>query len=540
MNCFKLNVLVAGCMLAGSVNAATIIDLRHEPANYLYSFMATKSAVALSPIRTDVDFNQVSHERLQQTYSGYPVWGATPIVHAASKQSLQQTNSMDGKIFQGLEKDLANFNMDLLSTAQQEKALQLAKATFSEQAKHSYPMMEEESIQTIVYLDAKNQAHFGFLTSFFVDDDATGAHRPTMIIDAVTLRIHKQWDQVMTADANATNIKAGGIGGNEKTGDIAFDDSLSNFFSLDMQSTKKTSAGKSQLSCALQNADILVTQTRRQQPISGNCDPLPGMHNNLPWLSHDNNGTRWLDDGINGGFSPSLDALYSATVVKKLYQDWYHIPVLTVDGTKPMKLVMRVHYGRNFANAFWDGKKMNFGDGNKTLYPLTSMDVTAHEISHGFTQQHSNIDTSNNQMAALHESFSDMAAMAAQYYLTHTNTWDLGRSIFKDDHAIRYLDDPKKDGQSIDNMRDYASDTDPHLVAGITNKAFYLLANTPDWDTQKAFNVMVKANMHYWSSSTASLNEVACGVISATKDYGYSVADVKAAFDQVGIDTKRC
>ena len=36
----------------------------------------------------------------------------------------------------------------------------------------------------------------------------------------------------------------------------------------------------------------------------------------------------------------------------------------------------RVHYGNGYVNAFWDGTKMTYGDGDGTSYgPLTSLDV---------------------------------------------------------------------------------------------------------------------------------------------------------------------
>ena len=42
----------------------------------------------------------------------------------------------------------------------------------------------------------------------------------------------------------------------------------------------------------------------------------------------------------------------------------------------------RVHYGKNYVNAFWDGTKMTYGDGDGTNYgPLTSLDVAGHEMS---------------------------------------------------------------------------------------------------------------------------------------------------------------
>jgi pseudolysin len=67
-----------------------------------------------------------------------------------------------------------------------------------------------------------------------------------------------------------------------------------------------------------------------------------------------------------------------------------------------------------------------------------------------------------------------------------------------------------------------------------------LMATSKDWDVQKAFNVMVKANMNYWTSSMNTLTDAACGVLSATKDYGYSISDVRVAFTKVGVETDSC
>ncbi|MCZ8489584.1 hypothetical protein O9992_28150 [Vibrio lentus] len=33
---------------------------------------------------------------------------------------------------------------------------------------------------------------------------------------------------------------------------------------------------------------------------------------------------------------------------------------------------MRVHYGSNYGNAFWDECQMTFGDGNQSMYPLAT------------------------------------------------------------------------------------------------------------------------------------------------------------------------
>lgn len=70
------------------------------------------------------------------------------------------------------------------------------------------------------------------------------------------------------------------------------------------------------------------------------------------------------------------------------------------------QLLNYVHYDVNFLNAFWDGTRMTYGDGDGAAYtPLTSLDVTGHEITHGLTEFTSNLGA--NEAGALNESFSD-------------------------------------------------------------------------------------------------------------------------------------
>ena len=75
----------------------------------------------------------------------------------------------------------------------------------------------------------------------------------------------------------------------------------------------------------------------------------------------------------------------------------------------------QVHYSNSFENAFWNGQQMTFGDGRNRFYPLVSLDVTAHEVSHGFTEQNSGL-VYRNQSGGMNEAFSDMAGEAAEYY----------------------------------------------------------------------------------------------------------------------------
>jgi pseudolysin len=246
-------------------------------------------------------------------------------------------------------------------------------------------------------------------------------------------------------------------------------------------------------------------------------------------------------DKENGAASPTNDAMYAGFVIKHMYHDWYGIEALTNSDGSPMQLVMRVHYGENYENAYWDGKQMTFGDGDTMMYPLVSLGVGAHEVSHGFTEQNSGLEYYGHH-GGMNESFSDMAAQAAEYYSVEKNTWQIGSEIMKENsgyEALRFMDLPSKDGSSIDSADEYYSGLDVHYSSGVFNHLFYILATQPDWNTRKAFDVMVKANMDYWTPYS-SFNEGGCGVMHAAKDLGYSLDDVKKSLDEVNVDIKAC
>jgi hypothetical protein len=194
---------------------------------------------------------------------------------------------------------------------------------------------------------------------------------------------------------------------------------------------------------------------------------------------------------------------------------------------------MRVHYSTNYENAFWDGSSMTFGDGANTFYPLVSLDVSSHEVSHGFTEQNSNL-TYSSRSGGINEAYSDMAGEAAEFYMKGTNDFLVGADIFKAAGALRYMANPPQDGASIGNSADYYEGLDVHYSSGVYNKAFYLLATTAGWDTRKAFEVFARANQLYWTADIG-FNQGACGVQSAAADQGKSVADVTAAFAAVGV-----
>lgn len=230
---------------------------------------------------------------------------------------------------------------------------------------------------------------------------------------------------------------------------------------------------------------------------------------------------------INGAYSPLNDAHYFGGVVYEMYDQWYNTAPLS------FQLQMKVHYSNNYENAFWDGSAMTFGDGQTYFYPLVSLDVVSHEVSHGFTDQNSDLIYSG-QSGGINEAYSDIAGEAAEYFMLNSNDFKVGATIFKGDGALRYMYDPPLDGRSIGHANNYSDGMDVHYSSGVFNKAFYLLVNTDGWDVRKAFEIFLRANQNYWTSTT-DFEQGCLGVRDAASDAGYSTEDVEAAFAQVGL-----
>ncbi len=527
---YKL-LLIASALVNSSMAASAVL-LTHQPITLLNNYFS--NTINLQEQQRNTDFNQVTHIRLDETYKGYPVWNAQVIAHLPASAN----GTLTGILYQGLDKDLANVPISTVSDAQKDQSLAIFKQSYTEK-NYLQTAVQDESVSIIIYVDDNNLAHYAFLVSFYFDDGQTGPHRPIAIMDAETFNIYQQWDDVKTInDEPATPLflpaNGGHVGGNEKIGKVFYDSqNLPNHFSalkIERQSFEHRDEGL----CVLKNEDIIIFDMPYGEIANYKCNAYNLLTPEVYWPApgdDDQEGS----DAINGGYSPNADAMHFATITKDMYEEWYNVRLLNPKTRKAVPLIMRTHYGRHDDEAFWDSATMTmtYGDGWKMFYPLTSSDVTAHELSHGITAQYSNLNYSN-EAGCMNESFSDMATQAVQLFATDKNNWEVGWDVTKGKGAMRYMKDPTKDGTSIDNANDFTNGMNPHICSGIFNKSFYLLGTSANWDTKKAFDVMLKANQDYWTPG-ANFQQLACGVVYASQDYHYDVTAVKAAFKQVGI-----
>lgn len=140
----------------------------------------------------------------------------------------------------------------------------------------------------------------------------------------------------------------------------------------------------------------------------------------------------------------------------------------------------RVHYGSGYVNAFWDGTKMTYGDGDGTNYgPLVSLDVAGHEMSHGVTENTAGL-TYSGESGGLNEATSDIFGTMVEFFANNANDpgdYLIGEQFDLKKHlGLRRMDDPASDGSSLNCWSATAGNADVHYSSGIGNHFFYLLS----------------------------------------------------------------
>ncbi|MBE0641048.1 MAG: M4 family metallopeptidase, partial [Bacteroidales bacterium] len=137
-----------------------------------------------------------------------------------------------------------------------------------------------------------------------------------------------------------------------------------------------------------------------------------------------------------------------------------------------------VHYDVAYANAFWDGYRMTYGDGNGSIGPLVALDIVAHEISHGLTSYTADLVYSY-ESGAMNEAFSDIFGTAVEFYAKPSAAnWTIGENIGS---AFRSMSNPNAYGDPDTYLGNnwYSGSNDNggvHTNSGVLNHWFYLLS----------------------------------------------------------------
>ena len=260
----------------------------------------------------------------------------------------------------------------------------------------------------------------------------------------------------------------------------------------------------------------------------------------------------WGDGTPNDPATAGVDAHYGAGQTWDYYKSVHGREGIAGDGKGAAS---RVHYGDSYVNAFWDDSCfcMTYGDGEGNKKPLTSLDVAAHEMSHGVTSTTANLVYAG-ESGGLNEATSDIFASAVEFNADSPEDvpdYLVGEKIDinGDGTPLRYMDEPSKDGQSLDYWDSNAGDVDVHYSSGIANHFFFLLSvgsgerevngvkyNSPTKDGSKLEGIGIEKSEKIWfkalteqmTSTTDYADARRSTVAAATDLYGADSAEVKA------------
>ncbi|MFC9929534.1 M4 family metallopeptidase [Streptomyces sp. NPDC127190] len=179
--------------------------------------------------------------------------------------------------------------------------------------------------------------------------------------------------------------------------------------------------------------------------------------------------------------SAAVDAQYGTNMTWDFYKNTFGRNGIAGDGKGSYN---RVHYGSGYNNAFWDDSCfcMTYGDGDgSTFGPLVALDVAGHEMTHGVTSKTAAL-TYSGESGGLNEATSDILGTMVEWYANNSSDpgdYLIGEKIVKSGFgktALRFMDQPSKDGNSADYWSSSVGNLDVHYSSGVANHFAYLLA----------------------------------------------------------------
>ncbi|HRH65615.1 MAG TPA: M4 family metallopeptidase [Bacteroidia bacterium] len=495
-----------------------------EPALWLQLYFGMDAGFSLQLLSTETDLIGYTHFRYQQYFKGIPVEGTMWLVHTKGGA----VYSMNGVVFQHLK---VNSSAVLGENDALTKALaKVGAKKYKWQSPEEEAWLKKEQDDPSASFFPKAQLCFAYDSRYpnnpvyrlayrFDIYASEPMSRSYVFIDAVNGQVVNVQDRIHEANTSGTaNTAYAGI-------QTIITDSY---------------AGAYRLREAGRGAGLGMETYNLQRGTSYAAS--------IDFTDADN-----LWNNVNANKDQYATDAHLAT--EKTYDYYYSNFGRNSINNAGLKLLSYVHYSANYVNAFWDGTRMTYGDGNATYTPLTSLDIGGHEITHGLTQYTANLNYSY-ESGALNESFSDCFGTAVEWYADPAHAdWLIGEDIGA---AFRSHSNPNAYGQPDTYLGTnwYTGTVDNggvHTNSGVQNFWFYLLANGGSGtnDIGNAYNVsgigLSKAaaiafrTLTVYLTSTSQYADARTYSIQAATDlYGACSAEVIAttnAWYAVGIGT---
>ena len=422
----------------------------------------------LELIRAEKDNLGFTHYRYQQTYKGYPLHANIFIVHVKNNRIV----SMNGQLF-------SNLNVPVQTTLSETQALEKAIA-YMGAATYKWQLTGEERILKEIMNDEKATYYpQGMLVMIPADQNYKGLnYRLAYKFDIYAHQpISRQWIFVDAA-----------------TGQVIFTLQRIHTENNDIQSNATGSAETKYSYTRTINTDYTGSTYRLRETTRGlgietyDLNTGTNYSSAVDFTDADNNwtGTNTNQDEV------ARDAHWGTEMTYDYYYNKFGRNSIDNAG---LKLVSYVHYDVDYVNAFWDGTRMTYGDGDATYSPLTTLDICGHEITHGLTEHTANLDYSY-ESGALNEGFSDIFGTGIEFYAkppSQVGNWTIGEQIGE---AFRSMSNPNlydqpDTYQGTDWYTGTGDNGGVHYNSGVLNFWFYLLSQGGSGtnDNGNAYNV---------------------------------------------------
>ena len=390
--------------------------------------------------------HEAIHTRYQIFKNNYPIEGAQIILHEKSDQTISATGN--------LQFYNTRINLHVISAS---TALEIAKlhrnaslyAWETDQSKIIVNQLKESKpIPTLCWMNKEIDLQKELVLCYKIDLYSLQPYKRELIyVDALTGNIVTSIDKICEINVEGT------------------------------AKTKYLGIQKITTDSVEINKFILRDHTRGNGIITLNSKSMNEPSLNVDFVDTDNH---W-DNKNNQKDEIATDAHFGAMKTYDYYKLFHNRK--SIDD-KDYNLISQVHFLLNYNNASWNGKTMNYGDGDNTNYnPFTLIDVCGHEVSHGFTEFTSNL-IYYSEPGALNESISDIFGVAIKNWsLNNTSIdWSIGKGLYPNDNnkALRSLSNPLlynnpkyyKGKSWVFGNQDNAG---VHTNSGVFNYWFYIL-----------------------------------------------------------------
>jgi Zn-dependent metalloprotease len=250
------------------------------------------------------------------------------------------------------------------------------------------------------------------------------------------------------------------------------------------------------------------------------------------------------DFGAEATEAGAVDAHWAAGQVYDWFKDKQGRDGLDGRGMSVDSLVGVTNYGQPYVNAFWDGTKMVYGDGDAEYRPLSAgLDVVGHEMTHGVIDHSADLVYAG-QSGALNEAIADYFGNAVETDVYGVPMDDpeagllgerLCRTRTPDECALRDLNDGRTTAKSFLGVGLGTDSGGVHLNSTIFSGALWDIRE--DLGAELADRVVYKALTEYLTPLDG-FTQGRDAVVAAARASGVDGQDLNAvgrAFNAHGI-----